>query len=100
TRLQHVAGMRTEPPVSDPRLANTRPAATAAAGPLEDPPVMYWVFQGLRGVPVNSLWPVGPYANSTMLSRATSRAPAASSRWSTVAVWSGVKFARMREPQA
>ena len=33
---QKLAGMRTEPPVSDPRAKSTRPPATAAADPLEE----------------------------------------------------------------
>ena len=33
---QKLAGVRTEPPVSDPRAKSTRPAATAAAEPAED----------------------------------------------------------------
>src|SRR5690606_24341486 len=35
---QKLAGVRTEPPVSDPRAKSTRPAATAAADPAEEPP--------------------------------------------------------------
>ena len=70
-----------EPPVSEP--------ATAEPEPLDEPPVMWSVFQGLRGVPAISLWPVGPVANSTICSRATSKAPAVSSFLSAVDVMSG-----------
>ncbi|MNP67606.1 hypothetical protein D3C76_1634580 [compost metagenome] len=35
---QQAAGTRTEPPVSVPREKSQRPAATAAAEPLEEPP--------------------------------------------------------------
>ena len=34
------AGMRTEPPVSEPSAPKTRRAATAAPQPLEEPPAM------------------------------------------------------------
>ena len=36
---QKAAGVRIEPDVSLPIAKGTRPAATAAAGPLEDPPL-------------------------------------------------------------
>ena len=36
---QKLAGRRTEPPVSLPSAKSTRPAAVAAAEPLEEPPV-------------------------------------------------------------
>ncbi len=100
TSPQHAAGSRIEPPVSEPSAPKTARAATAAPGPLDEPPGMCAGFHGLRTSPVISLWPVVPSANSTMLSWATSSAPAASSRASTLAVWSGTKSARMREPQA
>jgi hypothetical protein len=36
---QKLAGSRTEPPVSLPMAKSTTPAATAAAEPLDEPPV-------------------------------------------------------------
>ena len=36
---QQCAGMRSDPPVSDPIATKTAPLATAAADPDEDPPV-------------------------------------------------------------
>jgi len=37
---QQCAGIRTEPPVSEPSAANAQPLATRAADPLDDPPAM------------------------------------------------------------
>ncbi len=45
-RPQNAAGTRTEPPVSVPMASGTMPAATAAAEPLLEPPV---VWPGRRG---------------------------------------------------
>jgi hypothetical protein len=96
---QIAAGMRMEPPVSDPSAANASRAATALPEPLDDPPVTCAVFQGLRQCPKWALWPVGLKANSAMLSVPISSAPAASSRCSTVAVCLGVNVRRICEPQ-
>ena len=54
--------------VSEPMAPYTRRAATAAPEPLEDPPVIWAGFHGLRQWPKYSLWPVGDAANSDMLS--------------------------------
>ncbi len=40
TSPQHEAGMRMEPPPSDPGATGTSPAATAAAAPPLDPPAV------------------------------------------------------------
>ncbi len=48
---QHAAGMRIEPPVSVPIAKSARPAATAAADPLEDPPGIRVGYLGFGGVP-------------------------------------------------
>ena len=45
---QHEAGIRTEPPPSEPCAAATIPAATAAPDPPDDPPEVRSRFQGLR----------------------------------------------------
>ena len=42
-----------EPDVSLPIANCTSPAATAAAGPLEDPPLQNFVFHGVSPGPVN-----------------------------------------------
>ncbi|MNE58613.1 hypothetical protein D3C80_1536540 [compost metagenome] len=49
---QQQAGTRTEPPVSVPKLKSARPAATAAAEPLDEPPGMRPGKRGLAAVPV------------------------------------------------
>ena len=48
---QRAAGLRMDPPVSEPRANVHIPAATAAADPPLDPPVMRSSFQGFRAVP-------------------------------------------------
>ena len=53
------AGMRSEPPVSDPSAATTDPLATAAAEPDEEPPAMNCGFQGLRTRPRAPFHPDG-----------------------------------------
>ena len=47
---QQWAGMRTEPPVSEPRATKAAPLATAAAEPDDEPPGAKSGFQGLRAV--------------------------------------------------
>ena len=47
TTPQWVPGMRTEPPSSLPTEPKHNPAATAAADPAEDPPVILSKFHGL-----------------------------------------------------
>ena len=48
---QKLAGMRTDPPVSVPIAKSTRPPATAAADPLDEPPGTRPGALGLVGVP-------------------------------------------------
>ena len=50
---ENAAGVRIEPEVSEPIANGTRPADTAAPGPLEDPPLQNFVFHGVRPGPVN-----------------------------------------------
>src|SRR3954452_6286801 len=57
---QKCAGMRIEPPVSEPSAAGTSRAATAAPEPDEEPPVIRAVSHGLQTLPVWTLCPVGP----------------------------------------
>ena len=51
TTPQADAGMRMEPPVSDPSAPNIMPAATAIPDPLLEPPLARDVFHGLRPGP-------------------------------------------------
>jgi hypothetical protein len=83
-----VDGNRIEPEVSDPIAKPTRPADTAIAEPLDDPPLQYFAFHGVRPGPVNdasaSPYPKPP-ASSTIASFASSTAPASVSFFTTVA---------------
>src|SRR5262249_28995333 len=56
---QACAGMRSEPPVSDPSAAATDPLATAAAEPDEDPPEIKGGFHGLHTRPRAAFHPDG-----------------------------------------
>src|SRR5215470_938568 len=80
TTPQNAAGWRIEPPVSVPRLAAHRPAATAAALPPELPPGTRSGFHGFL-VRWNAEFSVDePMPNSSRLSLPTRIAPAARSR--------------------
>ncbi len=48
---QYAEGVPMDPDVSLPSAYGTRPAATAAADPLDDPPDQRSVFHGLRPGP-------------------------------------------------
>src|SRR5688572_12778334 len=79
---QTVDGDEIEPSVSLPIEKPTRPAAVADAGPADEPLDPFSTFHGLRVRPPNQL---SPCASSPSVSFATSTAPAASSRCTTVA---------------
>ena len=51
TSAQHAAGIRSDPPPSEPVAHGTIPDATAAADPPEEPPGVRVVSQGLRVTP-------------------------------------------------
>jgi hypothetical protein len=57
-------GIRTDPPVSDPRANGTMPAATAAAEPPLDPPVIRSGSQGFAVRPHAETAFVPPAASS------------------------------------
>src|SRR5439155_26593647 len=67
TTSQHAEGSRIEHPVSVPSARSQRPAASAAALPLDDPPVVRPGRTGFRTVPYHGLWPVTFHANSGRL---------------------------------
>ena len=91
------AGCRMLPPVSLPSAKNASPAATAAALPPLEPPGTRSRPQGLR-VTWNAEFSVDdPIANSSMLPLPISTGPRSYSRSTTVALYSGTKFSRMRE---
>src|SRR5579864_5353177 len=74
---QQAAGIRIDPPVSDPSATSASPAATATAEPLEDPPGIRAGSSGLIGVPNHWLVPSGSIASSCRFVLPTIRAPAA-----------------------
>ncbi len=55
TMPQKEAGMRTEPPMSEPSASGTEPLATAAPDPPEEPPGVRPLSQGLRVMPQSGL---------------------------------------------
>ena len=57
---QKCAGIRIDPPVSEPSAAKVKHAATAAPEPDDEPPVTCAVFHGLPTAPKWLLCPVGP----------------------------------------
>src|SRR5690349_10760809 len=71
------AGLRTEPPVSVPIAAGTKPAATAEPAPLEEPPQKWSVFQGLRAGGHGRSNDGPPMANSCVESLPMNTPPAA-----------------------
>jgi hypothetical protein len=50
---EKAAGVMMEPHVSEPMANGTSPAATAAPGPLDEPPLQYSRFHGVFPGPVN-----------------------------------------------
>ena len=80
TSSHAAAGSRTEQPVSVPIPRSQRPAAIAAALPLDEPPVVRPGRAGLWTVPYHSFPPRTPQANSTRFALPRIVAPASSTR--------------------
>jgi hypothetical protein len=57
---QHAAGIRIDPPVSEPYETSASPLATATAEPLDEPPGTRSGSSGLTGVPKAALIPLIP----------------------------------------
>src|SRR5437870_5596851 len=76
TMLQNAAGLRSEPPVSDPLATGTSPHASATAAPPEDPPQVFVRSKGLRVAPKTVLNVCDPEPNSGVLVLPTMIAPA------------------------
>src|SRR5437762_11977728 len=96
---QKAAGWRIEPPVSVPSPPAARPAATAAAGPPDEPPGTRARSHGFL-VGLNAECSVeGPMANSSTLPLPSMTAPAAARRSTTVASYDGTKPSIILEPQ-
>src|SRR5215469_14759112 len=79
---QRVEGEEIDPRVSEPMAKATQPAEVAEAEPADDPLEPCFGFHGFRVMPPNHL---SPCANAPSVSLATSTAPAASSRCTTMA---------------
>src|SRR6201996_888938 len=79
---QRVEGDEIEPSVSEPMEKATHPAAVVDADPAEEPLDPCFGFHGLRVRPPNHLSPI---ASAPSVVFATSTAPAASRRFTTVA---------------
>jgi hypothetical protein len=95
---QSAAGMRTDPPVSLATAAGTSPAATAAADPPLDPPLMKSRCHGLRVPAPLGCWVVMPQPNSCDRVSPTMTAPARRSRLTTSASAAATAPARACEP--
>src|SRR5215470_17774260 len=93
------AGPRIEPPVSEPRLAGTNPAATAAPDPDDEPPVKCAVFHGLRAGGHGKSNDGPPSANSCVDVLPISTVPASASFTAQVASLSGTLSRRILEWQ-
>ena len=89
TVSQHADGRRMEQPVSVPIPSSQSPAASAAALPLDEPPVVRPGRTGFLTVPYHWLWPVTFQANSGKCALPTTTAPASTSRCTAGAVRAG-----------
>src|SRR4029453_9709440 len=96
-RPQHEAGMRIEPPPSDPCAIGASPAATAAAAPPLDPPGVRERSHGFRHTPLStdSVTAVVPNSGVLVLPRITN--PAARNRRTTAMSCSGTWLANARQ---
>ena len=83
TSPQHAAGIRIDPPPSEPLATATSPAATAAAEPPDEPPGVRWRSHGLRVTPLASVAVQGKIISSGTLVIPIGIAPAARSRRTT-----------------
>ena len=99
---QKLAGTRTEPPVSVPSAKSHRPAATADAEPLDEPPGTRSGAFGLIGVPKCGLVPNMPQATSSVCVLPMQVAPAPSTVSTAGAVAAAAPLSRNRSglPQA
>ena len=82
--------MRMEPPWSPAVPTSTRPAATSAALPDDEPPVEWVSFHGLRTAPVREVCEPPEKQRSSQTDLPAMVAPASSRRVTMVASRSGV----------
>src|SRR5580698_7081536 len=89
---QNAAGLRNDPPVSEPWQIGTIPVASATAEPPEDPAQDFVGSNGLPVAPYTALRVLAPAPNSGVLVLPTTMAPAArtaaTSRSSCLGTWS------------
>ena len=98
TTPQNDAGLRNEPPMSEPSASGTMPAARAAAAPPLDPPADRLRSAGLRVVPKIVLKVCDPAANSGTFVLPSSTTPAPRIRSTARVSASGTKSAWSGEP--
>src|SRR5262245_42550348 len=93
TTPESPAGMRIDPPVSDPIAMKQSPAPTAAPDPPEDSPGLRRTSQGFLTGGKST-----PHAASLMVVLPSRTAPASRRRTHAVASRSGMRSAKTREP--
>src|SRR5579871_502306 len=98
TILQNAAGLRSDPPVSEPVATGTIPQANATAAPPDDPPHVLPTSYGLRVAPKTVLKVCEPAPNSGVFVFPKMIAPARRMRSTTI--WSsvGTKSLKSGEP--
>ena len=97
TTPDKLAGCLIDPPVSVPVATSERPAAIAAAEPLEDPPGTYFLFQGFKVAPKSEFSPLAPCAQASQFVLPIVIPPALSILSTAVAEYSGMKPSRSFE---
>ncbi len=98
TTPQNDAGLRSDPPMSDPSARGTIPEASAHAAPPLEPPADRVGSTGLRVTPNTGLKVCEPAANSGTLVLPTKTAPAPRIRSTSRSSWSATASAKIGEP--
>ena len=88
---QNEAGLRKEPPVSEPVQTGSMSVASAAADPPDEPPALSMGLNGLPVAPHTGLRLLEPAPNSGTLVLPTTTAPAARTRPTMTLSWFGTK---------
>src|SRR6516165_12119193 len=97
-RPQNDDGIRIEPPPSVPRAKGVMPAATLAAAPALEPPVVLLRSQGFRVMPVSGLSLVGLQPNSVVVVLPTRHPPVACTRSETGESIVAIRLSAVRDP--
>src|SRR5579884_2091412 len=95
---QRALGIRMDPPWSPPMARSQAPAATRAAEPLDDPPVVRLGSWGLRTGPVAAVWLAAERHMSSHADLPVIRPPASRILVTTVASKSGTNGPITAEP--